>query len=266
MPPGTVKGAVTNRAVGAAERLDAFTRRAENYGFTTPPRLARLLAQPPEIFDRAMTELEAQLDDHVQRVGTPQRGQVELEQSETGRWGEEAGKSGEIRSRPPATTTLVPGRRYQVDAAYQLGVKGGEQAAVADGIKLRDWNPPDAHILEYGRGFDDIGDDAGGAIVLEWKGEGSKIRGAQMTSRWVGERIAKLKALSNHPIADQLLDAAEKGRLRGRVYTTKTVDGKPVTESYDVSFDPRVVRDAYEARLKQLAAQSAPKAPPTSGR
>lgn len=265
LPPEAVKAAVAKPLESGAERLDAFVRRAEMYGFATPSRLAQVLAQPPEIFDRAMTDLEAQLDDHVQRVGTAQRGQIELEQAEAGVWGDEAGKPGEVRSRPPTTTKLVPARRSQIDAAFQLGVTGGELRAAADGIKLRDWNPPDAHILEYGRGFDAIGDDAG-VVVLEWKGEGSKVRGAQMTSRWVGERIAKLKALSNHPIADELLAAAENGKLRGRVYTTRTVEGQPVTTSYDVPFDPKVVRAAYETRMGQLVPGSAPKAVPTSSK
>jgi hypothetical protein len=264
---GTVTKEASRPSTTAADRVHAFELRAEEYGFSTPPQLPKIMAQPAEIAARALTELEAQLDDHVRRVGTPGRGQVEREQIEAARWGDEAGTPGEIRAVPPATTRPVPTRRSQVDAAYQLGVEGGERAAAADGIKLRVWNPPDAHILEYGRGFDDIGDHGSDVVVLEWKGEGSKVRGggtpgAQMTSAWVGARIAKLK-WQNHPIAEQLLDAAAEGRLKGGVYTTRTVDGEPVTTWKPVEFDPKVVRAAYEARMAKLVPGFTPPTAPT---
>ena len=243
------------------ERLRVYVLRAKEHGYPTRPGLNRILGQPSKIFDQAMTELEALLDEHVERVGAPRRGQIELERAEAGSWGEEAGKPGQVRSRPPATTELVPLRRSQIDAAHQLGVKGGEEAAAADGIKLRNANLPDEHILEYGRGFDAIGDDANATFVLEWKGENSKVKGAQMTSEWVGKRLAKLKARYNHPIADELLAVAESGKLRGRVYTTKTVEGQPEKTSQDVTFDKKDVIAAYKEWVRKLSPKSATTGP-----
>ncbi len=154
--------------------------------------------------------------------------------------------------RVPDETKMVPDIKSKVKRSHDAGVEGGRTAAAADGVTVQNWENPDGFIGDYGRGFDDIGMGPNGErVILEWKGEGSLLGGDQMSSDWVGRKIAELKKY-NDPMADILLAEAKKGALKGRVYrTTIGPNGELITKlDGEMTFSFDQVNAAYQKRLK----------------
>jgi hypothetical protein len=79
------------------------------------------------------------------------------------------------------------------------------------------------------RGFDDVMKDGNIIVILEYKGGGAGLIPGQMELEWV---IMNIKELHNNPKGDKkwaavLAKALREGRLRGRAYSTRIVNGVP---------------------------------------
>jgi hypothetical protein len=214
--------------------------------------LDKLAKTNPVRFQKAVTVLRDHLDDVAASHSTPRsRELADVQQA--------ARQRGLTSSKAPAETKMVKPQKSTVRQSHDLGVEGGRAKAGEHGITVLDWNNPEGHKGDYGEGFDDIGAKADERIILEYKGETSKLATGQWSDEWVGSRIAKLEYL-NDPMARELLAAADKGNLRGRVYRTTVVDGKPHTVlEQRRTYSATKVRRAYEVRLNDVVARLGPR-------
>ena len=142
-------------------------------------------------------------------------------------------------------------RRTKVSDSHDMGVQQGRLEAQKNNIVLENWNNPESYIGLYGRGIDDLGRDGSKWIILEWKGgKGSRLASRQMSSEWVGRKLAELKHL-NDPMSDTLLNAARSGQLEGRVFRT-VADDTVTTVSNPIHYNFADVNVAYIKRLSEL--------------
>ena len=234
------------------EEVNRLVSEGKAAGVEVPrPYLEKLAKSNPAKFNEAARVLREHLEDVVANHPTPRMKELaDLRREAEGR--------GVSSGRTPAETKLVNPQKSTVRQSHDLGVEGGRAKAAEHGIRLLDWDNPESHKGDYGEGIDQLGVKDGDKIVLEYKGESSRLAEGQMSDEWIGSRIAKLEYL-NDPMAAELLKAAESGKLRGRVYRTTVVDGKlrTVLESRR-TYSATKVRRAYEARLKRLRIQEAP--------
>lgn len=236
---------------GVAHRLEAANQlvdAAERYDMKLDAAMLRNLAHgDPANFDAIAEQVREQLVEHAERHGSEKSAQTAGEF-------EAAGRLGSRTDRPPLETTGIPAQKSAVKLSHDAGTEGGRAKAADDGITLRNWDNPEAHIGDYGHGFDDVGDRGDHVFVVEYKGESSPLAEGQMTSEWIGRVLARLKH-SNDPIADELLQAARQGRLRGIVYRTRIGPGGRLTTVKVGRVQPfgrRAVERAYHERLAQL--------------
>ncbi len=126
---------------------------------------------------------------------------------------EEAGTAGnELRSAQRAEDAEglrgVARRTASHDAGVQLGRKFAEET-----LKLRptNWVNPLEHSGAFGKGFDDIMEDAQGNLwVVEYKGNSGTLAPGQMEPDWVEGNIALLKGKS--PWVPKVQDALDAGQ------------------------------------------------------
>ncbi len=174
------------------------------------------------------------------------KGALEYRKGPTPKGGEKA----------PEGTVKVPPQKSTVKLSHDAGVEGGMTAARRDGIAIRDWDNPQGHIGDYGRGFDSVGETASKRrVLLEWKGETSVLKGDQMQAKWVGRKLAQLHN-EKDPIAMELLDAIRNKNLEGRVYRTRIGPGGRLEASMEGVpriYDYDEVMDAF---TKELAKQA----------
>ena len=92
-------------------------------------------------------------------------------------------------------------------------------------------------------------------IDIYWRKKAiSKLKNDQMQDAWVGRKLAELRYL-NDPISDELLGAATRGELTGRVYTSKVGEGGRISTELTgkpITYDGAKVKAAYDDRLKEL--------------
>jgi hypothetical protein len=171
------------------------------------------------------------------------------------------------------TPTVKDYQKAQVNDSYNIGLEGAK-TATRDGVRIRQWEPATKFQGEYGKNIDDVGVWRNNEVLLEWKGQGSKLGPDQMSSKWAGRKIAQLEVL-NEPMAGTLLQAARNGKLKGMVYRTKTdasgnlvsgrlsradlkgsdgakMPGESISDDGVISYSPRRVQRAYRAELKRL--------------
>jgi hypothetical protein len=163
--------------------------------------------------------------------------------------------NGERPDLAPEGTKEIPKQKSQVELSHGAGVEGGQLKASQDGIEVLNWNNPQSHIPDYGRGIDAVGREKSGWVILEWKGESSGLGGDQMTAAWLGRKLAELKHLKD-PMADVLLAAAQKGQLTGRVYRTTIESGGKLTTVLDkgkiITYKYADLEKAFNQRLAAL--------------
>lgn len=163
----------------------------------------------------------------------------------------------------PEGTSKVPYQKSVVKTSHDAGVEGGMAAARNDGITIHDWDNPQAHIPDYGRGLDAAGQTAKGRQVgLEWKGETSKLGPDQLSDAWMGRRLANLTDLKD-PMGKKLLTAIEDGNFESRVYRTTIGPGGKLTTTLDGPprvYDYKKVLDAYTNELGKLVEKAKKKA------
>lgn len=171
------------------------------------------------------------------------------------------------------TPTVKDVQKAQVNTSYNIGLEGA-RTATRDGVRIRQWEPATKFQGEYGKNIDDVGVWRNNEVLLEWKGQGSKLGPDQMASPWAGRKIAQLEVL-NEPMAGTLLRAAKDGRLKGMVYRTKTdadgnlvsgrlnrselrgsdgarMKGESISDDGVISYSPTRVQRAYEVELARL--------------
>jgi Domain of unknown function (DUF4157) len=239
-----------------AERLaevDGLVSEGKALGVDIPRTyLDKLAKTNPVRFQKAVTVLRDHLDDVAASHSTVRsREFADVQQA--------ARQRGLTSSKAPAETKMVKPQKSIVRQSHDLGVEGGRAKAGEHGITVLDWDNPESHKGDYGEGFDDVGAKADDRIILEYKGETSKLAAGQWSDEWVGSRIANLEYL-NDPMARELLAAADKGNLRGRVYRTTVVDGKPHTVvEQRRTYSAAKVRRAYGVRLNDLVARLGPR-------
>jgi hypothetical protein len=114
--------------------------------------------------------------------------------------------------------------------SHDMGVRGGRAQAQDEGITVRNWVTPQQMKGSYGRGFDDLGDLSGETVIIEHKGgpgarlgQSERTGYVQMSSEWVGQKIAELEVVGDTATAQHLLQQLQSGRLRGVVYQTLEV-------------------------------------------
>jgi hypothetical protein len=160
-------------------------------------------------------------------------------------------------SRAPEGTTAVPRQKSSVRTSHDAGVEGGRARATDDGIHVIDWNNPRSHIGDYGRGLDDVGRQGDNLVVLEWKGEGSRLARDQMSPEWIARKIVELMR-EGDPMGRELLQAAMQNRLRGRVYHTRISRARGRRGELDTRLSEEIVytgadvERAFLERMRQL--------------
>lgn len=127
------------------------------------------------------------------------------------------------------------GEKGFIDRAHHdIGVANGKQRAISDGLQPVEWHNPRGHIGGYGQGFDDImRDGSGDLVIVEFKGNTSKLAKGQLSKDWVLKRIEQIRP-SNPALADELSSAFKRGKLTSRVYRTPIdTDGNPLPTILD---------------------------------
>jgi hypothetical protein len=232
-------------------RLETLLTEAEQYDIPiNTRRIKEFLHKQNNIneLDQAISLLEQRLGNYKIQLGSPKAAQVKGEF-------ERAGAAGERPDLAPEGTKEIPKQKSQVELSHGAGVEGGQLKASQDGIEVLNWNNPQSHIPDYGRGIDAVGREKSGWVILEWKGESSGLGGDQMTAAWLGRKLAELKHLKD-PMADVLLAAAQKGQLTGRVYRTTIESGGKLTTVLDkgkiITYKYADLEKAFNQRLAAL--------------
>lgn len=133
---------------------------------------------------------------------------------------------------------LPEGTNRQIKAtesSHDMGVQLGRSFAKNDlGLRDAGWVNPleNGHVGEgvFGRGFDDVLEDANGnLVIMEYKGgPGSGLADGQMSRPWVMDVLNRMDdAQGNHPWTQKIREALEDGKLRG--IAIKSVDSKSDT-------------------------------------
>jgi hypothetical protein len=98
----------------------------------------------------------------------------------------------------------------------------GKEQAIADGLTWHFDNP--RGIERTTPGLDRIFKDGGGNLVIvEFKGGMAGLKPGQMTNEWVNRELKLLekKYPGGNPLVQELRDALQNGRLKGRSYLTE---------------------------------------------
>jgi hypothetical protein len=170
-----------------------------------------------------------------------------------------------------ATPSVKEQKKAKVFESHATGLEG-KALAEKQGIKVSEWNNPESHRGDFGRGIDGVGQRGTKRIIVEYKGETSGLADDQMSNEWVGRKIAQL-AILNDPMAATLLDAARQNNLQGVVYSTRTVENEAVPTRLDrgdltrklpdtkisdaglIQYNANKVQAAYQAELNRQVAQ-----------
>jgi hypothetical protein len=145
-----------------------------------------------------------------------------------------ANRGGKVERVPSAEETAA-----WVKRSHDIGVDKGYEAAVKSGLKdlpSGKWANP-IQVGGFDQGFDHIMADGPTFYIVEYKGGGSpRLSEGQMSRDWVVKNIRRLFAEGgpqDKALARDLAKALGDGKLEGRVFKTKIVNGVPQPTSME---------------------------------